>query len=101
MPYIKRSKREEITNNTDITPELYIQSNRIDTAGDLNYAFTILAQDYLKRKNLTYQHINDIIGALEGAKLEMYRRIASPYEDKKIEDNGDVDMIKETTEDTV
>lgn len=32
----------------------------------------------------------DILGALEGAKLELYRRKISPYEDIKIEENGDV-----------
>jgi len=38
----------------------------------------------------SYQTINDIIGALEGAKMEFYRRVVVPYEDKKIKDNGDV-----------
>ena len=39
---------------------------------------------------LTYQTMNDIIGALEGAKLEFYRRVVVPYENDKIEQNGDV-----------
>jgi len=34
--------------------------------------------------------INAIIGALECAKLELYRRVAAPYEDDKIAENGDV-----------
>jgi len=34
--------------------------------------------------------MNDAIGALEGAKLELYRRVISKYEDKKIMENGDV-----------
>jgi hypothetical protein len=33
---------------------------------------------------------NDAIGALEGAKLELYRRYVSAYEDDKIKENGDV-----------
>jgi hypothetical protein len=37
-----------------------------------------------------YQAINDCLGALEGAKLELYRRVAAPYEDRKIQENGDV-----------
>ena len=37
-----------------------------------------------------YQAINDIVGAVEGAKLEFVRRIVNPYEDKKIKENGDV-----------
>ena len=30
------------------------------------------------------------MGALECAKLELYRRVAAPYEDVKIMENGDV-----------
>ena len=31
-----------------------------------------------------------LIGVLECAKLELYRRVAAPYEDDKIDENGDV-----------
>lgn len=66
---------------------------RVDTprnAGELNYIFTRTLMDYLKEKGLCYQRINDVIGALEGAKAEFYRRVVVPYEDKKIQENGDV-----------
>ena len=59
-------------------------------AGELNYAFTMLIQQYIGPGGTNYQSINDVMGALEGAKLEFYRRIAAPYEDKKIKENGDV-----------
>ena len=36
------------------------------------------------------KNLNAIIGALECAKLELYRRVAAPYEDDKIIENGDV-----------
>ena len=60
------------------------------TPGELNYLFTILSIQYVKRKGKSYTHMNDVIGALEGAKLEFYRRMVAPYEDEKIEENGDV-----------
>lgn len=60
------------------------------TAGELNYAFTAVSIAYLEEKGESYQTYNDIIGALEGAKLELYRRKVSKYEDKKIKENGDV-----------
>ena len=41
-------------------------------------------------ESLSYAEINRIIGALECAKLEIYRRLAVPYEDEKIILNGDV-----------
>lgn len=39
---------------------------------------------------LSYADINEAIGALECAKLELYRRIAVPYENRKLAENGDV-----------
>lgn len=37
-----------------------------------------------------YVELNEVVGALESAKLELYRRIVGPYEDKKSAENGDV-----------
>lgn len=61
-----------------------------DAPGELNYVFTKTLLDYLKEKGLSYQTINDIVGALEGAKAEFQRRVVAPYEDTKIQENGDV-----------
>jgi hypothetical protein len=60
------------------------------TPGELNYLFSILAKDYLDRKGLNYTHLNDVIGVLECCKQELYRRIAVPYENAKMAENGDV-----------
>jgi hypothetical protein len=83
MPYIKQIDRtmfDEAIEN--LVPE---------TAGELNYVFTRISHEYFNRpKGGNYQAFNDIIGALEGAKLELYRRKVAPYEDTKIEENGDV-----------
>lgn len=57
--------------------------------GELNYILTMIINEYWKA-NESYQTINDVIGALEGAKLEFYRRIAAPYENGKVKENGDV-----------
>jgi hypothetical protein len=56
----------------------------------LNWKFTLLIVAYMKSQGLSYQAINDVLGALEGAKQEFYRRVVVPYEDQKILDNGDV-----------
>lgn len=79
MPYIKEQDRVNLDNGR--TPE---------TPGELNYALTLELKEYISKKGLSYQTINDIVGALEGAKLEFYRRVAAPYEDTKIRENGDV-----------
>lgn len=79
MPYIKEEDRYRL----DVEPHP-------TNGGELNYLFTMLALNYFEENGGRYQQINDIVGALEGAKLEFYRRVAAPYEDKKIEENGDV-----------
>ena len=37
-----------------------------------------------------YARFNEMIGVLECCKLELYRRVISNYEDKKMRQNGDV-----------
>ena len=59
--------------------------------GGLTYMITQLCVDYLESvAEDGYQGLNEIMGALECAKLEFYRRALAPYEDKKIKENGDV-----------
>lgn len=64
-------------------------------AGELNYLLTRTIRKYLdnleaKDGGVRYQHLNDVLGALEGAKQEFYRRVVVPYEDRKAMKNGDV-----------
>lgn len=80
MPYIKPIRRDSL--GEDFGPA--------NTPGELNYLLTLVCKEYMDRHGLEYSTINDIIGALEGAKLEFYRRIAAPYEDGKIKENGDI-----------
>lgn len=61
-----------------------------ENAGDLNYIFSTEALAYLQKKGESYQSYNDIIGALEGAKIELYRRRIAAYEDLAIKKNGDI-----------
>lgn len=82
MPYIAAKDRKRVD-------RLYA-SGLPETAGELNYAITCLLRDYFTSNGGRYQQINDCLGALEGAKLEFYRRVAAPYEDTKIKENGDV-----------
>lgn len=85
MPYIEDIDREKFEKL-----ELDGVAENIENAGQMNYVVTMLIKSYLERKGLCYQNLNDLLGALEGAKLELYRRVAAPYEDKKVESNGDV-----------
>lgn len=76
MPYIKKEDRHNLTAPSNV--------------GELNYAMSVLAISYVENKGLNYQTINDIIGAFDCAKSEFYRRVAIPYEDEKININGDI-----------
>lgn len=110
MPYITQQARDQIRHGC---PPL--------NAGELNYMFCGLNQTgrprsefmehcrtYVAFKGLSYQTINDILGAFTGALMELERRqqraspeiwearkifyaeVASPYEQAKMEANGDV-----------
>jgi hypothetical protein len=80
MPYIKSELRSEIL----LSPEAIVN------AGELNYYISSLINHFIAKKGKSYATINEVIGALECAKLELYRRIAAPYEDIKIKENGEV-----------
>ena len=85
MPYITKINRNVFKKGLEILSGLVV------TPGELNYLFTMLANDYInQKKSKSYQYINDAIGALECTKQELYRRVAAPYEDIKIVNNGDV-----------
>jgi hypothetical protein len=58
--------------------------------GELNYLITKLGLTYLRKHGTSYNTISDVVKAMECAKLEFYRRVAAPYEDEKIKQNGDV-----------
>ena len=85
MPYIKKDRREDFENALK-----YIKDVKINEAGEFNYLVSMLCKIYATSKNFNYQVINDIVGALEGAKFEYIRRNVNDYENKKIEENGDI-----------
>ena len=79
MPYIKKEDRIKLN-----------KSNISNNSCELNFQITMLINSYLERKGISYTNLNEVIGVLECAKLEIYRRLAAKYEDKKISENGDV-----------
>ena len=95
MPYIKKETRKNFDKEIDaLITKINDNSNQNTVAGNLNYIITRLTEASM-RGELRYVKLNDIVGALECAKLEIYRRLAAPYEDDKIKESGDV---KETSE---
>ena len=84
MPYIIKQLRKELEDG------IYKCCMNIRNVGCLNYTITRLLIDYLNYKGKSYTTFNSLIGVLECAKLELYRRMVAPYEDKKKAENGDV-----------
>lgn len=84
MPYIKQEERfnfdEETQTLRDVLPD--------QSVGALNYIVTTLVKAWVGR--VSYERLNAAIGVLEAVKLELYRRMAAPYEDEKCAQNGDV-----------
>lgn len=80
MPYIKKDDRKLITEGANP-----------NTAGQLTYAITMLLVRFIQTHKFSFDEgIIPCVGALECAKLELYRRKVAGYEDTKIEQNGDV-----------
>ena len=83
MPYIDKESRGKF----DV---MIADASMIDNCGELNYVMSKICLAYIKKKGLKYQNINDVMGALTGVQLELYRRVWADYEDTKIESNGDI-----------
>lgn len=100
MPYIKKSERGKFLHTIycmlDNIKEIHNfgkPSSHIHyrLTGNLNYFLFKLCKEWIKLNGESYANYQDFIGELEAAKLEIHRRQIAPYEDKKIEENGDVE----------
>lgn len=82
MPYIKQEER--------VAFDEWLQAVPVSqwSAGQLNYVITKLVKAWVGTPS--YSRIATATGVVENVKQELYRRLASPYEDAKIAENGDV-----------
>lgn len=87
MPYIDQNARNRLD-----------AGDEPDTLGGLNYLITKLCLAWLTEVGDTYGAYAAVVGVLETAKLELYRRVVVPYEQDKCEINGDVYVIPEFDE---
>ena len=80
MPYITDNEKDLVDGNP-----YYGRGN----PGILNYRLTMTVLNWLPDEP-RYADLDAAIGALECAKLELYRRKIAGYEDQAIEKNGDI-----------
>ena len=89
MPYIKWIDRPKYKPILKWLAETLEEIPEEDRDGHINFCITwLLKRLYQPPK---YRRYNKAVGVLECIKLEFYRRMVAPYEDKKIEQNGDVE----------
>jgi hypothetical protein len=113
MPYIKEDRRKNLDECIDVmvkclksnVPNDNIKNpwsdsqNRgilnqelLDICGDINYTFSRILGGVMG--DVSYPKIAVITGVLENIKQEFYRRVAVPYENQKINENGDIREYK-------
>jgi hypothetical protein len=89
MPYISQDKRAHLQNDIIKLVWWFRKDGWSHEAGVLNYIITRLIWAFWKA-DPNYKTWAKISAALTDARDEMYRRVIVPYEDSKIEENGDV-----------
>jgi hypothetical protein len=85
MPYIAPENRQDFSQIKELL-EIY----PIETAGEIQYLIALIIKEFMSDKPKRYATMNEVMGALNGANLEFYRRHVAPYEDECIERNGDI-----------
>jgi hypothetical protein len=98
MPYIKQDNRiildRYINDLSEAISDKHSNEDIVKVMGDLNYTITRLCAKLIG-KDVSYTKIGIITGVLENVKQEFYRRIAVPYEENKVVENGDVKEFEE------
>ena len=86
MPYIVPERQAEIDPHLK---EFFEKISGVNDSGELNYIITQICIG-VTEAGYRYEDLNRIMGVLECAKAEFYRRIIAPYEETKKMTNGDV-----------
>ena len=87
MPYIDKNSRKHIDKelNALIKKLKTIPADKVD--GNINYCISNILKELYPPSYFNYNRMMGVIGCVQ---QEIYRRLAAPYEDKKIKENGDV-----------
>ena len=85
MPYITQKDRSNLLSVNQLK-----ELGSVDHVGKLNYILSNIVLGFIESNGVSYTQMNNATGVLECVKAELYRRLASPYEDIKISENGDI-----------
>jgi hypothetical protein len=98
MPYLTKHARKRLDTHITALIEVLLEEG-ISIPGGLNYAICRVADGVTAANGESYNLYNTLLGSVEAAKLEIYRRMVAPYEDLKQKQNGEVFTIKEDPKD--
>lgn len=96
MPYIDKAERKYYDPDIEKLAK-WIQGR----PGELSYIITAITHIWLKKRHpmergpVPYSSLSLAIGALESTKLELYRKVIGPYEDRKLQENGRVSDLND------
>src|SRR5258708_5569624 len=97
MPYIKSEQKVKVNDSlqaliSDIREHLVDERD-----GILNYCISEMVSQSMRPPSgeWRYRLLERCIGIVECCKLELYRRLVGPYEDKCIEKNGDIESYQQ------
>jgi hypothetical protein len=87
MPYVTKQQRERLDGLIKKSFEEFAYKD----PGEINYFISSILWRIFKDEP-RYSTGNMILGILEAVKLEFYRRQLAALEERKIQDNGDLDL---------
>lgn len=94
MPYIPKHNREKYDDLINsLAHILNTRANHDELSGEMNYVLFRLAKLLCNQESdgkRSYARMAIVSSALTEAQAEFRRRVMAPYEDEKIEENGDV-----------
>jgi len=100
MPYIKQERRPlfevAIQKVLDELGHVITSEGKDDydenlAKGDLNYIIYSIIKRHIEVRGMKYHRLNDFVGGVMSCcQMELYRKLAAPYEDDCIKRNGDV-----------
>ncbi len=94
MPYIERHLRNEFDPLIDALVQKAKAYELDEIRGILNYTISrIVASSY--GPDWRYSKISSALATFNDAKMEFYARVARPYEDRKIAENGDLEEYRD------
>ena len=93
MPYTEKKQRQLYKSAIIELANILAKQDDEHIVGDINFINHALIKTLIQRKGgMRYFRLNNFIGSIFMSTLELYRRLAGPYEEEAMKRNGDVEV---------